>query len=266
VIQPDADVRHHLYEHLHHDQLVQQEQMNRASARLILELLFERYRPKSVLDVGCGIGTWLSVAGELGVADMAGVEGPWLDRKLARIPEALISTVELEQPFDLGRRFDLVINLEVAEHLSPDAAESFIGSLTKHADVVLFSAAIPFQGGTHHVNEQFPDYWEKIFDGLGYVVLDFIRPQIWYSSDVLFWLRQNTLVFAKEALTQGRGPFAGMSAAGPLSLVHPELYMARVGSIAEHGAIVDLLLSGKTISAQRGPDGSLVIEVTDKGK
>jgi hypothetical protein len=232
VIQPDADARHHLYENLHRDQLVQQEEVNRASARLILELLFERYRPKSVLDVGCGIGTWLSVASELGVADMDGVDGPWLDRKLARIPEALISTVELEQ----------------------------------HTDVVLFSAAIPFQGGTHHVNEQFPDYWEKIFDGFGYVALDFIRPRIWYSGDVHFWLRQNTLVFAKEALTRGRGPFAGMSATGPLSLVHPELYMARVASIAEHGPILDLLLSGKTISAQRGPDGSLVIEVTDKGK
>lgn len=258
---PGHDARFAIYEDLHHEQLARQGDENRASARLILPLLFEHYRPKSVLDVGCGLGTWLAVAQELGVKEIAGVEGAWLDRKLAQVPADRITTLDLERPFDLGRRFDLAICLEVAEHLSPEAAEGFVGSLARHADAVLFSAAIPLQGGHHHVNEQFPDYWERIFDAEGYVALDFIRPAVWYSAEVLVWLRQNILVFAKEALTRPGAPFAAVAEARPLALVHPEFYMWKLESVRraleEHAMLVEWLSSGKTVSAVRRPDGSL---------
>lgn len=254
------DPREPLYEDLHHEQLVAQDALNRGSAQLILPLLFERFKPKSVLDVGCGLGTWLAVAQELGVAEIAGLEGAWLDRKLARVASSAITTADLEKPFDLGRRFDLAMTLEVAEHLSAEAAEGFVAALTRHADVILFSAAIPFQGGHHHVNEQFPDYWQAMFEAHGYVPLDFIRPQIWYCSDVLLWLRQNILVYAREALTEGKGPFAALPAAGPLALVHPEMYVARVESILQQYKLIDDLLgAGKTIHAERLPDGRLLV-------
>src|SRR6185436_8445732 len=144
------DPRHSMYEELHQHVLPATDAANRESAKLILSRLFERYRPKSVLDVGCGLGTWLDVARELGVGEIAGVDGPWLDPKLAKVPASNLRTVDLERPFDLGRRFGLAMSLEVAEHLSPAAAEAFVDSLVRHADVVLFSAAIPSQGGTHH--------------------------------------------------------------------------------------------------------------------
>ena len=258
------DPREPLYEHLQHEQLVEQEKWTRASARLILSLLFTRYRPKSVLDVGCGLGIWLAVARELGISDIAGVEGAWLDPKLARIAPSAITTADLEKGFDLGRRFDLAMTLEVAEHLSPQAAPRFVAALTRHADVVLFSAAIPFQGGHHHVNEQFPDYWAEHFRAHGYVPLDFIRPQIWQSRETLLWLRQNTLVFAREALTRRKGPFADVPPAGPLALVHPQMYVERVESVLkEHKLVVDLLGAGKTIYAERLPDGRLFIRTKD---
>jgi SAM-dependent methyltransferase len=264
------DARASVYADLHGDQLVKQEEANRASAHLILSLLFEHFRPRSVLDVGCGIGTWLSVVQELGVKDIAGVDGEWLDRKLARISPARIQSIDLEKGFDLGRRFDLAVCLEVAEHLSADAAEGFVGSLTRHADVVLFSAAIPMQGGHHHVNEQFPEYWEKMFEAAGYAVVDFLRPQIWYCDNVLPWLRQNVMVFAKQELTEGKGAFAGVQAGSqPLSLVHPEMYVERLKSaefaLDEHAKLVELLLAGKTISAVRNPDGKLTLQIKDRG-
>lgn len=263
------DPRFSIYEDLHHDQIVRQEEANRTSARLILSLLFERFRPGSVLDVGCGIGTWLAMTGEMGVVDQLGLEGEWLDRKLLQVPQQQIRSIDLESEFDLERRFDLVISLEVAEHLSAQAADRFIGSLTRHADVVLFSAAIPFQGGHHHVNEQFPEYWQALFDKRGYVAVDFIRPQIWYCNDVLLWLRQNILIFTKERLTEDGQPFSGIASGGPLSIVHPEMYMWRIesaqGLLQEHGQIADLLASGKTISASRNPDGSLAVRVKEEG-
>ena len=257
------DAREAIYGDLH-QQLDAQESYNRGSAQIILPLLFERYRPRSLVDVGCGLGTWLAVAKELGVADIAGVEGAWLDRKLARVPASSITTSDLEKPFDLGRRFDLAVTLEVAEHLSEKAAETFIDSLTRHADVVLFSAAIPFQGGHHHVNERFPEYWRKLFALRGYAVFDFIRPQIWERREVLVWLRQNLLVFARPALAAPGGPFAGLESAGPLDLVHPDLYMARVEQAREeHQRFIDALSAGKTLTGERQPDGSIFVRVRD---
>ena len=258
------DRRSSIYDDLHHNQILQQEEANRYSARVILSRLFGRFRPKSVLDVGCGIGTWLATALDLGVADVVGIEGDWLDRKLARIPEHLITTFDLERKFDLGRTFDLVICLEVAEHLSAASATQFVKSLTDHARVILFSAAIPFQGGHHHVNEQFPDYWSNLFRASGYQAVDFIRQSIWDDSSVLWWLRQNVLVFAEQEMATGDGPFAGAAeGAGPLSIVHPEVYMARLRSaqsvIEEHNRLLELLGSGKPISVERGPHGELKI-------
>src|SRR5262249_3077532 len=100
------------------DQMDQQREQSLYSARRILQLVFNRYMPGSVLDVGCGIGTWLAMAKELGISEVRGLEAEWLDRGKLQIASELVSTVELEKGFSLGRRFDLAICLEVAEHLS----------------------------------------------------------------------------------------------------------------------------------------------------
>ena len=258
------DRRSAIYDDLHHNQILQQDEANQYSAREILSRLFGHFRPRSVVDVGCGIGTWLAAARDFGVTDVVGIEGDWLDKKLARIPGHLITTLDLEKGFDLARTFDLAICLEVAEHLSPESATRFVESLTAHAGVILFSAAIPFQGGHHHVNEQFPDYWSNLFRGSGYQPVDFIRRAIWDDRSVLWWLRQNILVFAKQELATGDGPFAGLSqGAGPLAIVHPEVYLAKLRSlqslIEERDKLIALLGSGKPISVEHGPDGELKI-------
>jgi SAM-dependent methyltransferase len=262
-----TDSRSAVYHDLHHNQLQLQEDANRHSAEFILAELFRHVRPQSVLDVGCGIGTWLSVAQRLGAADVRGIEGEWLDRKLALLPEQTILAIDLEKAFDLGRRFDLVICLEVAEHLSPPSAAGFVESLTRHADVVLFSAAVPHQGGHHHVNEQFLDYWDRLFTQLGYRAVDFLRPLIWNDRSVLWWLRQNVVVFARQDLATGDGPFAPLAQRpGPLSIVHPDVYLSRLTSalaeLQEYERLKALLSSGNTFSAVRQPDGRLTVTRT----
>ena len=84
------DRRPAVYHNLHHSKMLQQEEANRYSAQAILSLLFRHYLPKSVLDVGCGLGTWLEVGGSWGVSDVLGIEGPWLDRGLLRVPQELV--------------------------------------------------------------------------------------------------------------------------------------------------------------------------------
>jgi len=225
------DEREGIYHDLHGGQLAGEEAANTASAERILDIVGEYFQPASVLDVGCGLGTWLKVAQTRGIADVMGIEGSWLDRTKLRVDGGRVRTVELEKSFDLGRQFDLVICLEVAEHLSAEAADAFIASLTRHAPIVLFSAAIPYQGGHHHVNERFLPYWAERFAHHGYRPLDVIRGKIWDDPKILWWLRQNIVLFAKQERIAGDERLrraADECAAYPLSVVHPNVYADRV--------------------------------------
>jgi 2-polyprenyl-3-methyl-5-hydroxy-6-metoxy-1,4-benzoquinol methylase len=233
-IQPFHENREEIYKDLQGNYLVKEEAGNRLSAQHVLGLLFHSYRPASVLDVGCGLGTWLSVARSLGVSEIHGVEGPWLDQRLLCIEKERVSIFDLESPFDLERRFDLVISLEVAEHLSQASAEGFIHTLVRHGDVVLFSAAIPHQGGHNHVNEQWPDYWAGLFAGFHFLCLDFLRPALWHQKGVYGHLKQNLLLFISEALVANalfKELAASSMSRGPLPLVHPEVYTGHFSNL-----------------------------------
>jgi SAM-dependent methyltransferase len=115
-------------------------------AREVLPKVFALTKPRSVLDVGCGQGTWLAAALEQGVSDILGVDGPYVNLKTLKIPQGRFLSCDLQKPLELKRRFDLVISLEVGEHLAESAAQTFADNLVRHGSVVLFSAAVPGQG------------------------------------------------------------------------------------------------------------------------
>lgn len=201
---------------------------SRRSAKEIIPLVLQLLQPKSVIDVGCGVGTWLSVFKAVGVEDICGVDGDHIERNTLEIPEEQFLSFDLKKPFRLDRHFDLVVSLEVAEHLPSECAELFVDSLIGLGPVILFSAAIPFQGGTHHVNEQWPDYWATHFQEKGYVVVDCIRKKIWQNDQVEWWYAQNMLIFAKRNYVEGH-PFLEQefenTHTSQLSLVHPRKYL-----------------------------------------
>jgi SAM-dependent methyltransferase len=186
------------------------------SARAVVPVVNELLRPGSVLDVGCGTGTWLAEWRRVGVSDLLGIDGDYVDRTVLQMSSDRFKPADLERSFSLGRKFDLVQTLEVAEHLDEASADTFVESLARHGEAVLFSAAIPGQGGTHHVNEQWPSYWAEKFARAGYTAYDIIRPQIWTNPRIAWWYRQNILLF-----TRGRA-FDGVVSG--LDLVHPELW------------------------------------------
>src|SRR5688572_29188669 len=164
------------------------------SARAIVPLVVELLGPRSVVDVGCGTGAWLSVFAAAGIADFLGLDGRWVDVEQLAIPKTSFRALDLEQPIDVGRSFDLAVSLEVAEHLPLAAAETFVDSLARLAPAVLFSAAIPFQGGTDHKNEQWQDWWAERFAQRGLHAIDCIRPAVWRVGDGVVWYAQNTLL------------------------------------------------------------------------
>lgn len=198
---------------------------SKRSAKQIVPLVLEILKIKSVIDVGCGVGTWLSVFKEYGVEDILGVDGNWVDKKMLQIPNDRFLSFDLTKPFRINRRFDLAISLEVAEHLSNEHAEAFVDSLVRLGPVILFSAAIPHQGGTGHLNEKWPDYWAEHFQKRGYVVIDYIRKKVWQNDNVEPWYAQNMLIFAEKTYKENnvllKRAFEN-TFSSQLSIVHPK--------------------------------------------
>ena len=198
------------------------------SAREIVPHIIQLAAPASVVDVGCGVGAWLRVFQEHGVGTIAGVDGDWVDEAMLQIPRAAFQRADLSRPFQVAGQFDVAISLEVAEHLPPESAAGFVASLTALAPIVVFSAAIPFQGGVEHKNEQWPDYWAALFANHRYVAVDCLRSRVWKNDNAQFWYAQNMMVFVREdRLGSIRDPEARPNdrASSMLSIVHPKKYL-----------------------------------------
>jgi SAM-dependent methyltransferase len=168
------------------------------SAKVMVPELIKIINPKSVIDIGCGLGAWLKVFEENGIKEIFGIDGEYVNTSNLIIDKSKFLKHDLKQSLSIDKKYDLCISLEVAEHLPKESAESFVESLIKLSDVVVFSAAIPMQLGTHHINEQYPEYWANIFANKGYVVSDCIRPIFWNNENVSYWFKQNMLVFVKS--------------------------------------------------------------------
>lgn len=205
--------------------------MTSASARTVLSALHEALPLDTALDVGCGDGRWLEAWCGLGASAVVGVDGPWNDTSVLRFAQTDFIVQDLSTPFDLGRRFDLAISLEVAEHVPPASSQGFVETLTRHADCVLFGAAIPFQGGYRHINERWQSWWVALFAEKNYDVFDPFRQMIWDDPGVHYWYKQNMLLYIqsgredlKESVIRW---MAQRSLSGlPVDIVHPKKYEA----------------------------------------
>jgi SAM-dependent methyltransferase len=199
------------------------------SASRIVPFVTDLIDPKSVLDVGCGSGAWSRAFLENDVSSLRAIDGDYA-RSALLIDDGHFTPVNLAS-FDgnLGT-FDLVACIEVAEHLNADRASGFVELLCKHSPTILFSAAPPGQGGTHHVNEQPLSYWAEHFAKRGYRLFDIIRPAFWHDETVQWWHRQNMVIFADknnqgliDILEQKRDVTSAF-----IDVVHPDALKAKM--------------------------------------
>lgn len=203
---------------------------SRRSAEIIVPMVVELLEPRSVVDIGCGVGSWLSVFARAGVDDMLGVDLDDVSRDLLLIAPEHFRPFDLKQPLFLERTFDLALCLEVAGHLQDSEAPVLVDSLVRLAPVVLFSAPVPFQGGPNQFNEQWPGYWVEHFERRGYVVIDPIRRRIWDNPEVKWWFAQNLLLFVRRDVLAERPRLLAeqeRTCTGQLALVHPRLLLQR---------------------------------------
>ena len=192
------------------------------SAAVVVPLVLALVPARSVVDFGCKHGEWLSVFRHHGVGRTLGFDqqkrADWL-----AIDRADFRVADLNGPMDLSERADLAVCIEVAEHLREASAEPLVHTLTTVAPVVLFSAALPGQGGHGHLNEQPREYWHRLFKQDGFAPIDCLRPRIWQDTRVAFWYRQNLFLYASA---EGLSKHSALSAeasqdrAADLELVH----------------------------------------------
>jgi hypothetical protein len=197
------------------------------SARVIVPILMDYFQPRSVIDLGCGDGTWLKVFLEHGVEKILGIDG-YAQSEILQIPSENFLSHNLCEFLKVDETFDMALSLEVAEHLPQKCLDTYISSLIRLAPIVIFSAAIPHQGGVGHVSEYWQGWWADQFRKRGFVVLDCIRPRIWDHPKVSWWYAQNMLVFihSNYALQHTETMCVLKSSETPiLSVVHPRMLL-----------------------------------------
>ena len=226
-------MRNRLIRELYTENYYRGAQANLKSAHMIIPLVLELLQPRkvnSVVDVGCGTGTWLTVFKQAhGVEEILGIDGQFSNGEMLDIPEESFLAFDLRNRLHLKRGFDLVLSLETVEHLPEQCSGLFVDSLTSLGPVVLFSAAIPFQAGANHLNLQWPEYWADMFLKRDYVVVDCLRKRLWRENQIKWWYAQNILLFvSRKCLHSYPRLQTELDNREPsnLSLVHPNHYLA----------------------------------------
>jgi SAM-dependent methyltransferase len=204
------------------------------SAAVMVPEIVKLLEPQSVLDVGCGEGPWLAEFAKTGISECYGIDGPWVNPNRFSLGSSRLIQYDFAsaaRPFQakLARdRFDLVITMEFLEHVRSEVAPALIEYLASLSDTIIMSAALPLQGGTDHVNEQWIDYWVDLFQPHGFEPFDFLRPLFWDDSRIEPWYRQNAIGFFRNSLPQKLVEASERAASArlrrPLRLVHPEIF------------------------------------------
>ena len=218
---------------------------NLLSPSKIVPFIVKLLKPKSVIDVGCGIGTFLFKFKECGVEEVIGVDGKWVDKQKLMISSHEFLETDLELPIQLNKEFDLVVCLEVAEHLSENSANTLINSLTGLGKVIVFSAAIEKQGGQNHINEQNFSYWKKKFESNNYSVIDIFRPEFWNDKDVQWWYKQNMFLIVHNSIDKNLYQSNKKYLSENHQLIHPELYRERIKDLEYEIEELNKIKTGK---------------------
>jgi 2-polyprenyl-3-methyl-5-hydroxy-6-metoxy-1,4-benzoquinol methylase len=163
-------------------------------AKIIIPELQKFFSVKSVIDIGCGGGSFLHGCIDDGITDVLGIDGEHVRGNL-QIDIKNFMPVDLEKPFTTFKIFDLCVSLEVGEHLNECFSDTFIDTICRHSNNVLFSAAQVGQPGIHHVNNQPLEYWQKKFESRGYMHIEAVSNWIRNNRNIYHWYRRNSMLF-----------------------------------------------------------------------
>lgn len=214
-----------MMEDIYADSFFDRMKQKNISCRKAVRYVFDLIHPKSVVDIGCGTGEWLALFKECGVSEVRGYDGSYVGKDVLAISEDEFVPYNLTQQIVNDKQFDLAMSLEEAEHLEERYADRFVTDITKFSDVILFSAAIPGQGGDGHVNEQWPSYWRTKFEENGFVCCDCVRDFFWNIEELDYYYKQNVFLFVRNSSKKLIEKLQGIEKRHMTDVVHPIVYL-----------------------------------------
>jgi SAM-dependent methyltransferase len=117
--------------------------------------------PRTVLDAGCAMGFLVEALRDRGVEAFGLDISPYAIERVRDDVLPYCRVTSITEP--LSQRYDLIVCIEVLEHLSPREAELAVANLCAHTDDVLFSSTpVDYREATH-VNVQPPEQWAELF-------------------------------------------------------------------------------------------------------
>lgn len=209
----------------------------------IVPYLIDTFKPSSVIDVGCGWGTFLKVFYNHGVTDITGVDGTWVKRDELLFPKKNFIERDLESKIDLDRKYDIALCLEVAEHIYN--ADVLVSSLATLSDIIIFSAALRNQGGQNHINEQPASYWQQKFAACGFVFYDVFRDRFWNNEKVDWWYAQNMFLVVRNTMDISAFDLTVDKAERINEYIHPQLFDKYIRKRKKAEKQLNDILSGK---------------------
>jgi 2-polyprenyl-3-methyl-5-hydroxy-6-metoxy-1,4-benzoquinol methylase len=239
---------------------------SRESARGVVPIILELFPDiTSVVDFGCGPGAWLAEFVAAGVDRVLGIDsGVGVPDRLL-IPPQDFRAADLTAATDGLARYDLALCLETVEHMPAESGQRLVELLCRSAPRILFSAAIPKQGGQDHLNEQWLSHWMALFAGRGYRPVDLLRPRIWRNERIDWWYRQNIILFLDPsiALEPGAATAAGDFAGS--DLVHPDCFIGHVDDLRDHAGDLarQLAAAGTDIAELKAAGERAAAELAD---
>lgn len=150
----------------------------------------------TVLDLGCGMGAWSAVVESDESKSVQLVDHPSVPKSnlLVKNKDNFLG-IDLDKELPPSARWDLIICIEVLEHFSTKRALELKDFIISCTDLVLFSAAIPGQGGVGHINCQRHSYWHHQFKQAGFKYYDGFKSAIVHDESIPFWIRQNLFIY-----------------------------------------------------------------------
>lgn len=144
------------------------------SSRIIISSILP-YLPEinTFLDFGCGVGAWSLALEEKGYTNYTLIDHPGLDRsRLLVSDKSSFIPIDLDRTNPVMAKFDLALCIEVLEHFEEKRALELLDFLCLSSDLILFSAAVPFQKGNGHINLHNHSYWHSHFKKRGFHFFD----------------------------------------------------------------------------------------------
>lgn len=216
-------------ENLNVDEIYQAQEHYYQVAKRIGNYVFSFLNVNSVVDFGCGAGTWLKAFRDIKPSiQILGLDSSDVNRQKCLKKDEFIFVDFETFMWEEDVKYDLAISIEVAEHIEKENADKFVDSICKSSDVVLFGAAVQYQGGDHHVNEQNPSYWVGKFEERGYRYIDCIRPHFWHDEFIDMIYKENIILYVKSSLYDRIYNSIPKEEIKFMDWIHPDLYINKM--------------------------------------